>query len=37
MTLSNRERDSAKLTAAYEAGLKQAEREWPRWREFFGA
>ncbi len=37
MTLSNRERDLAKLTAAYEAGLKQAEREWPQWREFFGA
>lgn len=34
MTLTNRERDLSKLNAAYTAGLAQAEREWPAWREF---
>ncbi|MFC3848724.1 patatin family protein [Corynebacterium hansenii] len=35
MKMSNRERDLAKLSAAYGAGLAQAERDWPKWREFF--
>lgn len=34
MTLSNRERDLAKLSAAYDAGMEQAIREWPKWDEF---
>ena len=34
--MSNRERDLAKLNAAYETGLAQAKREWPLWREFLG-
>ncbi len=34
MPLTNRERDLTKLKAAYAAGEKQVEREWPKWREF---
>lgn len=37
MTLTNRERDLAKLNSAYNAGMNQARREWPAWREFLEA
>ncbi|MDR0285060.1 MAG: patatin family protein [Propionibacteriaceae bacterium] len=36
MTVENRTHDVAALQAAYDAGLDQARRELPRWKEFLG-
>lgn len=36
MDVTSRETDVAKLAASHEAGLAQARRELPRWREFLG-
>ncbi|PID53379.1 MAG: patatin family protein [Micrococcales bacterium] len=36
MPVGNGERNVAKLQAAHDLGLDQAERELPRWREFLG-
>lgn len=36
MPISNGERNVARLQAAHEAGLAQADRELPAWREFLG-
>lgn len=34
MPVESQTRDVAKLAASFDEGLTQAEREWPRWREF---